>query len=124
METKTMPKNANFCCNLCDFKCFKKSNYETHNKTKKHVQRLSGTNLENAGTQKHADYTCKCGKKFLTSSGLWKHENKGKCENNDNIKDDVVWFRITVSDAKNKDYTIPNINSMFFLKTYCAVKFY
>ena len=41
-----------------------------------------------------------------------------------NIKYDVVWFRITVSDAKNKDYTIPNINSMFFLKTYCAVKFY
>lgn len=40
-----------------------------------------------------------------------------------NIKDDVVWFRITISDAKNKDYTIPNINSMFFLKTYCAVKF-
>ena len=100
MEEKMMPKNAEFCCNLCDFKCFKKSNYETHSKTKKHMYRLNGSNLENAGTQKHADYTCKCGKKFLTSSGLWKHENKGKCENinnenndnskQDNSKDDVV----------------------------------
>ena len=98
MEAKTMPKNAHFCCNLCDFKCFKKSNYETHNKTKKHVHRLSGTNLENAGTQKHADYTCKCGKKFLTSSGLWKHENKGKCENNDNIKDDNSKDDVVISE--------------------------
>jgi hypothetical protein len=90
METKTMPKNAAFCCNLCDFKCFKKSNYETHNKTKKHVHRLSGTNLENAGTQKNADYTCKCGKKFLTSSGLWKHNKKCITETNTIISETII----------------------------------
>ena len=40
-----------------------------------------------------------------------------------NIENDVVWFRVTVSDSKNKDYRIPNPNSMFLLKTYFAIKF-
>lgn len=39
------------------------------------------------------------------------------------IENDVVWFRITVSDSKNTDYTIPNSNSMFLLKTYFAIKY-
>ena len=39
------------------------------------------------------------------------------------IADDVLWFRITVSDAKNKDYSIPNPNSMFFMKKYFAIRF-
>lgn len=40
-----------------------------------------------------------------------------------NIENDVVWFRITVSDNKNLNYQIPNQNSMFMLKTYFAIKF-
>lgn len=40
-----------------------------------------------------------------------------------NIENDVVWFRITVSDSKNSNYQIPNQNSMFLLKTYFAIKF-
>lgn len=37
-------------------------------------------------------------------------------------KDDVIWFRITMSDGTNTDYQLPNKNSMFFLKKYFAVK--
>ncbi|MFM7639666.1 MAG: hypothetical protein ACKO67_08070, partial [Bacteroidota bacterium] len=40
-----------------------------------------------------------------------------------NIENDVIWFRITVSDSKNINYQIPNQNSMFLLKTYFAIKF-
>ena len=76
MEQILMPKNAEFCCKSCDFKCYKKSNFETHNKTKKHIYRVNGTNLENAGTIKNATLVCNCGKKFATSSGLWKHNKK------------------------------------------------
>jgi hypothetical protein len=39
------------------------------------------------------------------------------------ITDDVLWFRITVSDDKNLDYCIPNKNSMFFMKKYFAIRF-
>lgn len=50
---------------------------------------------------------------------LWYYPFDG----NKQIEKDVIWFRITVSDAKNKNYTIPNINSMFFLKKYFAVRY-
>ena len=39
------------------------------------------------------------------------------------IENDVIWFRITLSDAKNTNYQIPNNNSMFLLKTYFAIKY-
>lgn len=35
----------------------------------------------------------------------------------------VYWFRITLNDAGNKDFNLPNSNSMFFIKKYFAVKF-
>ena len=86
MEIKIMPKNAEFHCKFCDFKCSKKSNFETHSKTKKHMYRLNGNNMENAEIKKCQSLTCECGKNFSTSSGLWKH--KQKCQENidDNIK--------------------------------------
>ncbi|MCC7298457.1 MAG: hypothetical protein IT244_09000 [Bacteroidia bacterium] len=37
-------------------------------------------------------------------------------------KDDVIWFRITMSDGTNTNYELPNDNSMFFLKKYFALK--
>ena len=69
-----MPKNADFKCSLCDFNCSKKSNYEIHCKTKKHIYRLNGNNLETAEMVKNAELVCKCGKKYTTNSGLWKHQ--------------------------------------------------
>ena len=87
MEINLMPKNAEFYCELCDFKCSKKSNFITHSKTKKHIYRLSGNNMENAEIKKCANYSCECGKHFSTTSGLWKH--KQKCHqniDNNNIK--------------------------------------
>lgn len=37
-------------------------------------------------------------------------------------KDDVIWFQITMSDGQNVGYTLPNVNSMFFLKKYFALQ--
>ena len=48
MEIINMPKNAEFYCETCDFRCIKKSNYIIHTKTKKHIHRVSGNDLENA----------------------------------------------------------------------------
>ena len=42
-----MPKNTEFYCYLCDFKCYKKSNYEIHVNTKKHTGRVNGNEMEN-----------------------------------------------------------------------------
>ena len=80
MEIIFTPKNAEFICINCHFKCCKNSDWLRHINTIKHVHRLNGNKMENAETQKNAAYICKCGKQFLSNSGLWKHK-KG-CENN------------------------------------------
>ena len=44
---ENIPKNANiFSCHICDFKCYKKSNYDTHLQTAKHINRTKLNNLE------------------------------------------------------------------------------
>ena len=79
---KKMPKNAVFYCKICDFKCSKLSNYENHVKTKKHLSRLSGNQMETLETPENAEIIyfedhnciCNCGKKYTSKSGLWKHK--------------------------------------------------
>ena len=78
-ETEITPKNARYFCKLCDFKCCKSSDWSRHTKTKKHMYRHNGNDLENAGTkfpknaEKSAEYICDCGKSYSTKSGMWKH---------------------------------------------------
>jgi hypothetical protein len=78
-EKMEMPKNADFYCEICDFICCKKSNYEIHCKTKKHINRVNGNEMENAEIKKNAIYECKCGKTYRNASGLWKHNKKDIC---------------------------------------------
>ena len=79
MELNKMLKNAEFYCDHCHFRCFKKSNYIIHTNTKKHMYRVAGNELENAEMKINANNNCECGKNYATLSGLWKH--KKTCEN-------------------------------------------
>ncbi len=75
---KKMPKNAEkFYCKICNFKCNKQSNWDKHLLTAKHKRKLLETKWkpENAPNT----FTCECGKKYSSKSGLWKH--KQKCKN-------------------------------------------
>ena len=77
-KPKKNAENAGFECKNCNFKCCKQSNYNNHIHTKKHMHRVNGTELEKIIKEKNADFICNCGKKYLTKSGLWKHNQK--CE--------------------------------------------
>ena len=85
MELNKMLKNAEFYCEYCNFRCFKKSNYIIHTNTKKHMCRVAGNELENAEMKINADNNCECGKNYATLSGLWKHKAKGCSVNNTNF---------------------------------------
>jgi hypothetical protein len=74
MEIKCVPKNAKFHCDICDFNCCKKSNYDLHIKTKKHIRNVDGNLMETLEMKKNAVYDCNCGKQFKTNAGLWKHK--------------------------------------------------
>ncbi len=82
MEIKCVPKNAEFTCFICDFKCGKKSNFETHCNTKKHLHRVNGNETTKQEIKKNAENICKCGKIYNTNSGLWKHSKICDFKNN------------------------------------------
>jgi hypothetical protein len=85
MDNEKMPKNAkNFYCDICDFKCCKQSNYETHLMTAKHIKNendnKNGKN-DNEKVPKNAlfNYECYCGRIYKHASGLSRHKNAGNC---------------------------------------------
>ena len=76
--TFLMPKNAEKCqeyfCKKCDFKCFKKSNYEKHLLTKKH----NTTNTTKIQPKNAGKYICDCGKEYRYRGSL--HNHKKTCD--------------------------------------------
>ncbi len=75
MEEENLKKrNPRFVCISCDFKCYMKCDWERHILRPKHINNVLLENAEEKKTNK--TYNCKCGRTFLTSSGLWKHEQK------------------------------------------------
>jgi hypothetical protein len=93
-----MKNNKIFYCECCNYKCKYQRDWNRHILSAKHQKWANGNNLEfntqkklpvsNSNEKKHI---CNCGKKYITQSGLWKHQKK--CDgtiklditNNDNV---------------------------------------
>ena len=71
----TDEKNAKtaemFICDICDFQCYKKSNYISHNLTAKHFRLTNASKniIENANM-----YKCICGNEYKHRQSLHKHK--------------------------------------------------
>ena len=86
METlgnQNKPKTSRtFLCKYCNYNTSKKSNYDTHMSTRKHLDAVNGNVLETNGNQNKpktslSNYECEiCYKEFKNRSGLWKHKLK------------------------------------------------
>ena len=69
-----MPKNAEkYICEKCDFKSTKKSNYNTHLTTAKHINRTNRTVKMPENAEK---FVCDCGKIYKARNSLWYHKQK------------------------------------------------
>ena len=68
-----MPENAEkYVCEKCHFKCCKKSNYDKHLSTPKHVKLMSVNEQLIQNTQL---FICQiCSKEYKSNVGLWKHK--------------------------------------------------
>jgi len=73
-ETKSCQKMLQkYCCDICDYNTSKKSSYDKHLLTRKH--------LDETKMKQNLLLTCKCNKIFNSRTTLWRH--KKKCiENN------------------------------------------
>jgi len=75
----TVQNAIKFICELCDFKCSKQSNYDSHLLTSKHLRYINSTNGINEAPKNAPDAnSCECGKKYNHYSGLWRHKKTCK----------------------------------------------
>ena len=107
-----------FYCNYCHYGTSKKSSFDNHNSSVKHLASVNGNKKEQNGNaimpKLCSDkFTCQnCSREFKSSSGLWKH--KSKCSEQANKqyieekaksitdKDELIMFLIKeCSDYKN-----------------------
>jgi hypothetical protein len=66
-----------YYCEKCDYKCFKKYDWNRHIMTSKHCKEIPGNVSEINLGQKGQNYHCDiCEKQFKTNAGLWKHKKK------------------------------------------------
>ena len=112
MSTNFMKKNDKiFCCFLCDFNTSKKTNYEIHLQTQKHLSNTLATSSNTESTKKILKCST-CNKIYNDRSGLWRHRTKGKCSkqyiinnetNNSNDSDSEVEINSKQDNLTDKD---------------------
>ena len=74
MATENMKKDDNqYVCCLCDFTTSKKTNFETHLQTQKHI-RVSQATLSNADATTKMIKCENCNKVYRDRTGLWRHK--------------------------------------------------
>jgi len=89
MEIKKSPKISKiFFCDICDFKCSRKSEWDIHISRPKHIQKQNGNKNPNLEINKITTHICECKKEYKTNSGLWKH--KKICNFKENIEENVI----------------------------------
>ena len=120
MDTlKEQKEQLEYVCILCDFKCFKKYNFERHISTDKHKRIHFGHNVSKNDTsneQKEQSicYDCECGKKYKYSQGLSKHkkicEIKIKNLNNNDDTDVKVLTNLVLEVVKQNQELISQNN--------------
>ena len=93
MSTDLVPKSSKkYCCENCDYYTFRKSQYDRHLTTDKHLNQEKSTFSNQKVPKSSAAFECVCGKKYKDKSGLWRHkknclikeENTVEPENNNN----------------------------------------
>jgi len=121
MANIKMPKKChNFNCDTCDFICFKKSNYEKHLLTRKHLI-ANNANLKNAENAEISEKSEKlentnikiicsiCERTFKHLSSLSRHKKKCKPEENIIINENEIKNMNDINDTQN----IEKITNLF-----------
>ena len=79
----------NYYCIICDYKCSKKSDYNKHLSTSKHIKGDKMVTNDDNVSHNVASNVCNCGKIYKHRQGLSRHKKKcsiaqGECKSNTN----------------------------------------
>ena len=95
MLTESCEKVAHkFYCANCNYNTSRKSSYDKHNLTAKHLQLTNVNNKLTESCEKATEsssYICHiCDKEYKSRVGLWKHSKNCKFENKKTEKDEIT----------------------------------
>ena len=118
IRMKNSPKLAvSFFCEICNYKCCKKSDYNKHLDTSKHINRTKVDNLEQNSAE-NRQYICKyCDKIYTARNSLWYHEQKcivicnNQTKNSIDDKEELLFELL----KQNKDTTDKDQNIIMML---------
>ena len=118
MGVKRPIKNAEIlCCESCDFRCCKQSDWNRHVLTRKHNNRTKLNILEHKNNENN-QFTCKiCNKNYKARNSLWYHEQKcvkqeiKNAEKTEKIEkmDKIEKIEKTETDSSNEIKLLTNI---------------
>ena len=112
MPNEKMPKiSAKFMCKICDFNCFKESNFKAHLLTRKH-KILTNPN-EKMPENAEKNFECECGRQYKHMSSLCNHKKSCKGLSNTSMVNDES---ITQSQSSNDIVTILLTQNMELIK--------
>jgi hypothetical protein len=82
MDAKTCEKLPfKYTCEECDYNTCKKSSYDKHLTTQKHLNTINTTKYnEESNFIKEKEYICECGNKYKHNASLFNHKKKCKGE--------------------------------------------
>ena len=91
--TKNVPKISHkIICKFCDYKCSKQSVFNKHLITRKHMNNVNTTNIQQS-VYKNVPYECECGKEYTHRASLYNHKKKcdyKECEDCENEETDLI----------------------------------
>jgi hypothetical protein len=116
-----MPKLCpKFYCKFCDYGTSKKSSYDNHTLSLKHASSVSISKTEMPGNAfmpklcSTSNYACQnCDKLFNSPSGLWKHKQKCKYDDTNDIKKDIKELAKQITDKDELIMFLIKENSEF-----------
>ena len=77
MSTDLVPKSSIFfSCEMCDYTTCRKSQYDRHLLTDKHINMSKSTFFNQKVPKSSTAFECDCGKQYKDKSGLWRHKKK------------------------------------------------
>jgi hypothetical protein len=109
-DEKLKKRDPRFVCVSCNFKCYMKCDWDRHILRPKHTNNVFLEQTEETKTNK--TYTCKCGRIFSTSSGLWKHDQKCGLDKPDNLSDSDLVVQLIKQNQEFKELLIEQNTKM------------